>query len=48
MGRIGRMKDSDDAAQAKLAAIRKYVPVGQTPGAALVKMAKLGAVFASG
>jgi L-fucose isomerase-like protein len=45
MGRIGRMKDTDDAAQAKLAAIRKYIPVGQTPEAALVKMAKLGAVI---
>jgi len=45
MGRIGRMKDTDDAAQAKLAAIRKYIPVGETPEAALVKMVKLGAVI---
>ena len=45
MGRISRMKDSDDAAQAKLAAIKKYIPVGETPEAALVKMAKLGAVI---
>src|ERR1700692_2000974 len=45
MGRIGRMNDSDDAAQEKLAAIRKYIPVGQTPEAALMKMAKLGAVI---
>jgi L-fucose isomerase-like protein len=45
MGRIGRMKDSDDAAQAKLAAIKQYIPVGETPEAALVKMAKLGAVI---
>ena len=45
MGRIGRMKDTDDAAQAKLAAIKKYIPVGQTPEAALMKMAKLGAVI---
>ena len=28
MGRIGRMADNDDAAQAKLAAIKKYIPVG--------------------
>jgi len=35
-GRINRMKDADDAAQAKLAAIKKY---------ALIKMAKLGAVI---
>jgi L-fucose isomerase-like protein len=45
MGRIGRMADHDDAAQLKLAAIRKYIPVGTTPEAALLKMAKLGAVI---
>jgi len=45
MGRITRMKDSDDAAQAKLAAIKKYIPVGDTPDLALMKMAKLGAVI---
>ncbi len=45
MGRITRMKDSDDAAQAKLAAIKKYIPVGDTPEPALMKMAKLGAVI---
>jgi L-fucose isomerase-like protein len=45
MGRITRMKDSDDAAQEKLAAIKKYIPIGDTPDAALMKMAKLGAVI---
>jgi L-fucose isomerase-like protein len=45
MGRIEKMKDTDDAAQAKLAAIKKYIPVGQTPEVALMKMAKLGAVI---
>ena len=45
MGRIGRMPDNDDTAQAKLAAIKKYIPVGSTPEAALLKMAKLGAVI---
>ena len=45
IGRIGRMKDTDDAAQAKLAAIKKYIPIGDTPEAALLKMAKLGAVI---
>ena len=45
MGRISRMSDNDDAAQAKLAAIRKYIPVGETPELALLKMAKLGAVI---
>ncbi len=44
LGRIDRMKDEDAAAQAKLEAIRKYVPVGQVPLEALLKMAKLGAV----
>ncbi|HYY69467.1 MAG TPA: fucose isomerase, partial [Terriglobales bacterium] len=45
IGRIERMKDSDDRALAKLAAIRQYVSVGDVPPAALMKMAKLGAVI---
>jgi L-fucose isomerase-like protein len=45
MGRIDKMKDNDDAAQAKLAEIKKYIPVGSTPEAALMKMAKLGTVI---
>ncbi len=45
LGRIARMKDDDPAAQAKLAAIRSYAPTGDTPAAALMKMAKLGAVI---
>ena len=45
LGRIARMKDTDDAAQLKLAAIKKYIPVGDTPELALLKMAKLGAVI---
>ena len=44
-GRINRMKDSDDAAQAKLAAIKKYVSTSGIADAALLKMAKLGAVI---
>ncbi len=44
-GRIHRMKDSDDAAQSKLAAIKKYVSTSGIPEAALLKMAKLGAVI---
>ena len=39
------MSDNDDAAQAKLAAIKSYVPAGKMPEAALLKMAKLGAVI---
>jgi L-fucose isomerase-like protein len=45
MGRIQRMKDTDDAAQQKLAAIQKYVSTKDVPIEALVKMAKLGAVI---
>src|SRR6202790_5378036 len=44
LGRIARMSDSDEAAQAKLEAIQRYVPTGQVPAEALLKMAKLGAV----
>ena len=44
-GRIAKMKDNDDAAQAKLAAIKSYVATGKVPEAALLKMAKLGAVI---
>ena len=39
------MKDTDDAAQAKLAAIKNYVTTAGIPEAALLKMAKLGAVI---
>src|ERR1041384_4104567 len=45
MGRIQRMKDDDPAAQSKLASIRSYVTTGSVPDAALLKMAKLGAVI---
>lgn len=45
MGRIERMKDGDDVAQAKLAAIKGYVTTSGIPEAALMKMAKLGAVI---
>jgi L-fucose isomerase-like protein len=38
------MKDSDDAAQSKLAAIQNYVQTSGVPHAALLKMAKLAAV----
>src|SRR5271156_5360834 len=44
LGRIDRMKDNDDLAQAKLASIKKYVDSSGVPAAALMKMAKLGAV----
>src|SRR5579859_2400939 len=44
LGRISRMKDTDDAVVAKLAAIKKYVTTSGVPDAALIKMAKLGAV----
>jgi len=44
LGRIHRMKDHDDAAQQKLAAIKGYVSTQGIPEDALLKMAKLGAV----
>jgi L-fucose isomerase-like protein len=44
LGRIERMKDSEDLAQAKLASITGYVDSSHVPAAALMKMAKLGAV----
>src|SRR6516162_7596430 len=44
LGRISRMKDSDDRAVAKLRSIEKYVTTNAVPEAALLKMAKLGAV----
>src|ERR1022692_4504972 len=43
LGRIARMKDSE--AEAKLAAIHKYVSTDQVPAEALMKMAKLGTVI---
>src|SRR5260370_32959779 len=45
LGRIDRMKDTDDLAQAKLASIKKYVDSTDVPVTALMKMAKLGAVI---
>jgi L-fucose isomerase-like protein len=45
LGRIDRMKDTDDLAQTKLAAIKKYVDSKDVPATALMKMAKLGAVI---
>jgi L-fucose isomerase-like protein len=45
LGRIDRMKDTDDLAQAKLAAIKKYVDAQNVPAPSLMKMAKLGAVI---
>ncbi len=44
-GRIERLKDNDDLAQAKLAAIKGYVSTSGIPEEALLKMAKLGAVI---
>ncbi|MBS1839832.1 MAG: fucose isomerase [Acidobacteria bacterium] len=44
LGRISRLKDSDDAVLQKLQAIRRYVLTSGIPEAALLKMAKLGTV----
>ena len=45
LGRIDRMKDTDEAAVHKLQSIQKYVSTNDIPSAALMKMAKLGAVI---
>jgi L-fucose isomerase-like protein len=45
LGRISQMKDNDDAAQGKLASIKKYVDTKDVPASPLMKMAKLGAVI---
>src|SRR5215469_8775048 len=45
LGRIARMKDSDEAAIAKLQSIEKYVSTNDVPKPALLKMAKLGTVI---
>jgi L-fucose isomerase-like protein len=45
LGRIGRMKDDDPQAQAKLRDIQTYVTTQGIPAVALLKMAKLGAVL---
>ncbi len=42
LGRVGLLKDDDPAVVKKIAAITAYVAVGDTPAAALMKMAKLG------
>jgi L-fucose isomerase-like protein len=44
LGRISRIKDTDDVVVQKLSAIQKYVTTSAIPPAALLKMAKLGAV----
>jgi L-fucose isomerase-like protein len=44
LARIDRRKDEDEAVQAKLGEIGKYIPADGVPKAALVKMAKLGVV----
>ena len=44
LGRVARMHDHNDHAQAKLASIRSYVPTEGVAPEALLKMAKLAAV----
>jgi L-fucose isomerase-like protein len=45
MGRIAKLECTDASVQGKLAEIRRYVTTSGVPDAALVKMAKLGAVI---
>jgi L-fucose isomerase-like protein len=44
-GRIRRLADDDGTVQEKLNAIKSYLPINDTPEAALTKMAKLGVVI---
>ncbi|MFZ3215700.1 MAG: hypothetical protein WA192_06540 [Candidatus Acidiferrales bacterium] len=44
LGRISRLKDNDEAVARKLQGIQSYVETAGIPQAALLKMAKLGAV----
>jgi L-fucose isomerase-like protein len=44
-GRIAKLPDSDTAVQEKLGAIKSYLPLNNTPEAALIKMSKLGVVI---
>jgi L-fucose isomerase-like protein len=45
LGRVGRLKDGNEAVAAKVAAIRSYVKTAGVPEAAVLKMAKLGVVL---
>ncbi len=45
LGRVERLKDTDSAARAKLERMHEYVSTDGIPDAALLKMAKLGAVI---
>jgi L-fucose isomerase-like protein len=47
LGRIQRLKDSDDAVARKLETIRNYIPTTGVPDEALLRMAKLAAVIDS-
>jgi len=44
-GRIRRLTDDDSTVQAKLQAIKSYLPINNTPEDALLKMSKLGVVI---
>ena len=44
-GRAARLKDGDPRLEAKLEAMRAYIPVKSTPSGSLVKMARLGTVI---
>jgi L-fucose isomerase-like protein len=45
LGRVERLPNTESCVEGKLAAIKKYVPTAGVPEAALLKMAKLGAVI---
>jgi L-fucose isomerase-like protein len=45
LGRIGRLKDEDDAVSQKVVEISRYAPTENVPARPLLKMAKLGVVL---
>ncbi len=45
LARIDKLKDDEKVVQGKLAEIKKYVTTGEVPEVALIKMAKLAAVW---
>jgi len=45
LGRVDRLSDDSASVQAKLSAIRGYVPAGQVPEVSLRKMARMGVVL---
>jgi L-fucose isomerase-like protein len=41
-GRVGKLRDGDEAVKVKLAELKRYIPTGGVPEEAIMKMAKFG------